>query len=83
MKMSMYVIYDRLALESGPIFEAKNDAVAGRKYLSALTDVLAGRDGEYRLLRVGSMDHDTQKLVLEDPPIEVPVYNPEKEVENG
>lgn len=32
MKIRLYAVYDRIAEESGPIFEAKNDGIAKRNY---------------------------------------------------
>ena len=58
--MSLYTVYDRLAQESGPVFEAKNDAVAMRGYRKMLGDNI--NPEEYRLLKVGKINHRTQEL---------------------
>lgn len=65
----VYVVFDRLATESGPLFEAKNDAVARRQYDQLLSKV--GRPDEYQLLCLGLMDHDVNRLSVFDLPQEV------------
>ena len=62
--MKLYVIVDKLAEESGPVFEAANDKVARRQYKKMMQDV---DETEYQLLRVGRIDHYIQKCVGEDP----------------
>lgn len=69
MNMAVYTIFDRLAGESGPLFEAKNDAVARRNFDRLLEK--AGRADEYQLLRLGTVDHDTSKLEVYEIPVEV------------
>lgn len=54
--MNLYVIYDKVAEESGPVFEAKNDAVAARK----MRDFAKSNPidpSEYKLLYVGNINH--------------------------
>lgn len=70
--MNLYVIYDKLAEESGPLFEAKNDAVARRSMLRTWNEKQANL-GEFALLRLGTIDHSTQRVTLEDVPVEVMV----------
>ena len=36
--MNLYVIYDRVAQESGPVFEAKNDGIAVRQMRNLLSE---------------------------------------------
>jgi len=59
MKMGVYVIYDRIAEEAGPLFTAKSDDVAIRNYRISLKDVNAD---EYRLYAVG--EYDSEKVLL-------------------
>jgi hypothetical protein len=54
--MLLYVIYDVLAEECGPIFEAKNDAVAARQYRNVMASRKAGDQAEYQLHCVGDID---------------------------
>lgn len=56
MKMKLYVIRDKVAEESGPVFEAKNDGVAWRKYQELLSQ--SQFSGDYELRYIGSVDHD-------------------------
>jgi len=63
MNMSLYVIYDRVAQESGAIMEAKNDGIALRKYQDALTKVPSPTD-EFQLLHLADIDHETNKITL-------------------
>lgn len=60
MKNNCYVIYDRTAEESGPVFEAKNDGIALRNFQLMLEDKPFAED--YVLLCVGSIDHDTSVI---------------------
>lgn len=71
MKTELYVIYDKVAMESGPVFEAKNQGVAQRNFVRFMAKTDSGED--FRLLRLGTIDHDTQLVELEDVPVEVPV----------
>ena len=71
MKTEIYVIYDKVAQESGPIFEAKNEAVAQRQFVRVVGQ--APDPDDFRLLRIGVMEHDTSVVTLEVPPVEVPV----------
>lgn len=56
MKTKIYCIFDRIAQEAGPIFEAKNDGIALRMYHQVN---LPGSSEDYYLLRVGDFDHET------------------------
>lgn len=67
MRVNLYVVYDRIAEESGPVYEAKNDGVAVRKYLQML-EKSAVRLSDYQLLCVGSIDHESNKLTAFDSP---------------
>lgn len=74
MKMGVYTIYDRLAEQSGPLFEAPNSAVANRQYKNLVMSSKVSPD-EYRVLHIGDIDHDTSIItayaVPEDVTIEV------------
>jgi hypothetical protein len=54
-KISLYAVYDRIAEESGPIFGAKNDAVAVRNFRNYTAEV---KPDEYKLYCVGEYDND-------------------------
>lgn len=69
--MRVYVIFDRVAQESGPLFEAKNDAVAVRQARNLIASANGARPDEFRLLYMGDIDHDTNMLSLASPPVDV------------
>lgn len=55
MKMGIYAIYDSVAEECGPIWTAKNDAVAVRNCRNSLKEV---RLEEYKLYALGELDSE-------------------------
>ena len=55
MEMHMYTIRDLVAEDNGPLFAAKNDAVAMRSYNRLMAEV--ENPGEYVLYHVFSYDH--------------------------
>lgn len=65
MKAELFVVFDKLAKESGPVFMAKNGEVARRQFenLLASDKALAGRKEEYMLYCVGSIDNETMEIV--------------------
>lgn len=69
MKTGVYVIFDKVAEECGPIFEAKNDAVAYRSF-AKLRDS-ADSPGDFKLLKLGLFNHETCKALFSDEPIDV------------
>ena len=73
MKTMIYTVHDRVAEESGPLFEAKNNGVARRQFFNLmhqreqeLTNV-----EDYSLLCVGIFDHDTSVITPELVPTEI------------
>jgi hypothetical protein len=64
MQTNLYVIYDKVALESGPIFEAKNDGVAFRRYNAILQE--SDHPDDFQLLKVGLFDHDNNTGEISD-----------------
>lgn len=62
MILSVYTIFDRMAEESGPVFTAKNDAVAYRSFqLMLRKEQSSGSD--LTLYCVGSYDNEDLTLV--------------------
>jgi len=55
----LYVIYDKVAEESGPIFEAKNDGTALRNYNIFMQKTSPDNLADYELYCVGEIDHET------------------------
>ena len=73
--MKLYTIYDKLAGEHGPIFEAKNDLVAARSFAHALK---GAPDVDYDLFQVGyrvdlSAEPEEQMLIHGIEPRFIPV----------
>lgn len=70
----LYVIYDRVAEECGPVFQAHNDGVALREFRKLLQQVT--RQEEYKLYLVGNIDQ--AKMLIEPvvPPVEVFIADP-------
>lgn len=64
----LFTIYDRLAEQSGPVFEARNVAVAQRKYTQFFKERPDDNPEEYALLCLGRIDHDANFIE----PLEVP-----------
>ena len=73
MQYGLYTIYDKVAQETGPIFEAKNDAVASRSARNLLSKSLSADD--YKLLRVGFTDKSTGVITIEIPPVEIDPFS--------
>ena len=56
----LYCLFDTIGEESGPIFEARNDAMARRIY-DQLTDLPPGATkADFKLLKLGSYYHGDQ-----------------------
>lgn len=68
--MNLYVVFDVLAGESGPVFESKNDETAARAFRRLLQEQRSV-SSEYRLMRIGTIDHAGSVLVVEQPWAEV------------
>lgn len=66
---NLYCIRDVAAEDSGPIFHAKNNAVAVRNYQQMMKDT--PYSGDYKLLLLGSYDSDRTLIVLLSLPEEV------------
>lgn len=67
--VGMYVIYDRLAEEAGPIFHARNDAVAYRSYDHHISTSRLNPD-EYDLYYVGLYNAEIM-LIKPNAPLKV------------
>ena len=62
MKYGVYSIYDEAANEYGPVFTAKNDAVAKRQFLQLVKSV--EYPAEYGLFKVGDFDSECMEFPL-------------------
>lgn len=73
-EQNLYTIFDRVAEESGPVFEAKNDAVALRKFRDFMkSNPIDPR--EFRLVALGRIDHATNKLTVLATPMDLDVMD--------
>lgn len=70
MKVGLYCIYDKIAQESGPVFQAKNDDVAVRATCSLLSDTVSIDD--YILYRIAGFDSDNH--IIDDCDVKVVDY---------
>jgi len=61
-KVGLYTIYDRIAQEAGPVFNAKNDQVAVRNAVALLKSVSDTQIDDYLLYRVGTFDTDINHI---------------------
>jgi hypothetical protein len=61
--MRLYVVYDRLAEESGPPWTAPTDAAAARAFARGYFDAKAGNPDEYWLFFVGELEQHDMVLV--------------------
>lgn len=73
--MKLYTIFDKLAGEHGPVFEAKNDLVAARSFAHAIKGAPAI---DYELYLVGERinladEPDGQYLIKSLVPLKIPV----------
>ena len=73
MRMGLYTIFDRLAEQSGPVFEAANDAVANRQYKSLMDGANVGQPQEYQLFKIGYLEHGTCVLEPISPAVDVTI----------
>lgn len=69
--MHVYIIRDELAKTSGPIFEATNDLVARRKFNSGLQELTETEQQDFRLYRIGHIDHKLDILTPEELPQDI------------
>lgn len=60
--MRVYVIYDKVAEEGGPLFLAKNDGVAMRQYMNLIKDVK--QPGDFQLYVLGEYDPSKINVVV-------------------
>ena len=75
--MYLYTLYDKVAEEAGPLFQAKNDQVAARRSLSILAQV--SDPNAFDLLKVGEFSTSGQIEVFGHAPVVVVL--PRKEAE--
>lgn len=66
MRNALYVIYDKTARKSGPVFEAENDSVAIRRYQLGLKEIDDPYKEDYALYRLAYFDQYTMGINSEN-----------------
>lgn len=69
MKMGMYVIYDKVAEEAGPIFQAVNNGVALRQAVNVLKPLPVSLRDEYQLVKVAEFETKDMQIYILPPEI--------------
>ena len=77
--LNLYVVYDKIAQESGPVYTAKNDVVAQRMYQGLINDT-GINPADYQLLHVAAYDNGALSATL--PSVIPDVYEVVLEVNN-
>lgn len=66
MIVNVYTIYDAIAEECGPVFQAKNDNVACRACDSMISDITGTAVSDFHLWCLGSFNTET-RIFLPEP----------------
>ncbi len=66
MKVNIYTIYDKVAEECGPVFQAKNDLVAVRMLKSMVSENPNIPVDEYEVYCLGEFDTEKRTFVPEE-----------------
>lgn len=69
MKHGVYVIYDKVAEESGPMFEAVNNGVALRQACNVLKPLPPTLIDDYQLVKIGEYDTKDMQIYVIPPEI--------------
>ena len=75
MKVNIYTIYDSVAKECGPIFQAKNHDVAVRAFHSLMAEASNVLSTDYDLYCLGEFDTEKCSFVPLDVPSKVSVVS--------
>lgn len=67
MLVNVYVIYDKVAEESGPMFQAPNDGIALRMTCNTLLPLPQTLEDDYRLLQIAEYDTKNCQISLMSP----------------
>lgn len=81
MILNFYVIWDKVAKEAGPVFQAKNDGVARRNVIHLLEKVADFDRPAYELKRICSFDNALMEIfdiTKEKVDLEFPVIGEEE-----
>lgn len=66
MKVNIYTIYDKVACEAGPIFQAKNDTVALRCFMSLMKETPSANPSDYDVYCLGDFDTESRTFNPEE-----------------
>ncbi len=66
MKVNIYTIFDVVAKECGPIYQAKNDGVAYRAFKSLIGDTPNVKVDDYDIYCLGEFDTESRSFVPEE-----------------
>lgn len=69
----LYTIYDKVAEDSAPIFEAKNDGIALRQIKQLLTNSPVNNVNDYSLLHLGCYDSEKCITTINEKPVELDI----------
>jgi len=69
MKHGVYVIYDKVAEDSGPMFEAVNNGVALRQACNVLKPLPPILIDDYQLVKIGEYDTREMQIYIIPPEI--------------
>ena len=75
MKVNIYTIYDSVAKECGPIYQAKNHDVAVRAFHSLMSETSNVLSTDYDLYCLGEFDTEKCSFVPLDVPSEISVVS--------
>lgn len=64
MEVNLYTVYDVVAEEAGPLFNAKNDNIAIRKVCNMLKEMAIEEFDDYELILVGVYDTEKPQIIL-------------------
>lgn len=79
MKITLYCMYDKVAQEGGPVYGARNDAVAIRGFRQAFAGLENANENDFRLYRLAVYDPETLEIAPISPAVEV--FSPGMSVE--
>lgn len=65
MKMNLYSIRDNVAEEFGPIFQAKNHAIAKRNFINLIDENKGMSKEDYQIVSMGTFDTETGEIAIE------------------
>lgn len=69
MKHGVYVIYDKVAEESGPLFQAVNNGIALRQAVNVLKPLPASLRDDFQLVKVAEYDTRDMQIYIIPPEI--------------